>query len=120
LHYVCFSFNYFRHYIVLISVLIYVSAFGCTLGAVTWVYLSEIFPNTIRSLALSIAILALWLADFVVAYTFPMLSGSLGIAAILLVYAVFCLWAFIYSLLKLPETKGKILEGIESIVIKNQ
>src|SRR5262245_45774240 len=70
----CFHFKYFDHYIVLIGMLVYVGAFGCTLGAVTWVYLSEIFPNRIRGLALSIATLSLWIADFIVTYTFPIMT----------------------------------------------
>lgn len=109
----CFRFGYFDYYIVLIAMLVYVGSFGCTLGAVTWVYLSEIFPNRIRGLALSAATLCLWLADFVVTYTFPVMRSKLGIPVTLLTYAVFCGIAFAYFILKLPETKGKTLEEIE-------
>ena len=67
----CFYYQYFDNYVVLVAMLIYVGTFGATLGAVTWVYLSEIFPNRIRGLALSVATVILWLADFIV-------SGSLN------------------------------------------
>jgi len=113
----CFHYKYFDNYIVLIFMLLYVSAFGCTLGAVVWVYLSEIFPNRVRSIALSIATLALWLADFAVTLTFPVMTKQMGTASTMFVYAAFCAVAFVYMLLKVKETKGKSLEDIESLFI---
>jgi SP family arabinose:H+ symporter-like MFS transporter len=114
----CFHYQYFGNYIVLISTLIYVGSFSATLGAVTWVYLSEIFPNRIRGLAMSLATMVLWLADFIVTYTFPIMTAKLGTANTLLTYAVLCAVAFIYILVKVPETKGKSLEEIEKSLIK--
>lgn len=111
----CFHYNYFDHYIVLVLILLYVAVFGCTLGAVTWVYLSEIFPNEVRSLALSIATLSLWVADFLVADTFPLLDERLGTSATLLIYGVCCALAFVFFITRIPETKGKSLEVIESL-----
>jgi len=97
--------------------LLYVGAFGCTLGAVTWVYLSEIFPNRIRGLALSVATVSLWLADFIITYTFPIMTKNLGTAATLCCYAGLCALAFGYILLKVKETKGRSLEEIEKLFI---
>lgn len=114
----CFRFQYFGNYVILIFTLIYVAAFGCTLGAVTWVYLSEIFPNSIRAMAMSIATLALWLADFAVTYTFPVMTQKLGTAATLTIYSVFCGLAALFIFFKVPETKGKTLEQIEQDFIK--
>lgn len=114
----CFRYQYFGNYIVLIAMLVYVGAFGATLGAVTWVYLSEIFPNRIRGLAMSLATMVLWLADFIVTYTFPVMTVKLGTANTLLTYAVFCVVAAAYILFKVPETKGKSLEEIEKALIK--
>jgi sugar porter (SP) family MFS transporter len=110
---VCFWLHYFAHYVVLIFMLLYVASFCCTLGAVTWVYLSEIFPNSIRGLALSFATLILWISDFAVSYTFPVMKEKLGTSATLLTYAFFCMLAFLYVKKKVPETKGKSLELIE-------
>jgi MFS transporter, SP family, arabinose:H+ symporter len=115
----CFQFSYFSHYIMLGSMLVYVATFGCTLGAVTWVYLSEIFPNAIRSKALSVTTLALWIADFIVAYTFPLITASLGIAGTMFCYAALCGLCFLYILFNIKETKGKALEQIEKLFIKN-
>jgi sugar porter (SP) family MFS transporter len=108
----CFQTGFFRYYIVLLSTLLYVAAFGATLGAVTWVFLSEIFPNRIRSLALSVATFMLWLADFVVTYTFPVLTERLGTSLSLTTYALFCTVTFGYVLMWVPETKGKTLEEL--------
>ena len=113
----CFQHRYYDNYIVLIFMLLYVSAFGCTLGAVTWVYLSEIFPNRIRGLALSVVTLALWLADFVVTYTFPVMTKQLGTAPAMYCYAALCTLSFFYVLVKVRETKGRSLEEIEHLFI---
>ncbi len=114
----CFHFNYFEHYLVLIFMLLYVASFGSTLGAVVWVYLAEIFPNRIRSLALSVATLALWLADFVVTLSFPIMAKELGTSFTMICYAVLCAAAFIYFLVKIKETRGKTLEDIETLFSK--
>lgn len=114
----CFYYRYFDHYIVLTGMLVYVASFGCTLGAVTWVYLSEIFPNRIRGLALSVATLALWIADFVITYTFPVMTHHLGTATTLLSYAAVCAIAFVYMLLRVKETKNRTLEDIEKLFVK--
>jgi SP family arabinose:H+ symporter-like MFS transporter len=115
----CFQLHFFDYYLVLIGLVIYVGSFGCTLGAVTWVYLSEIFPNAVRGIALSVATLALWLADFVVTYTFPLLSASLGTPMTLACYALFCALAFGYIFHNVPETKDRSLEEIETLFLPN-
>jgi MFS transporter, SP family, arabinose:H+ symporter len=114
---VCFHFEFYKYYIILIFVLLYVAGFGCTLGAVTWVYLSEIFPNRIRALALSMATLALWLADFLVTSTFPVMIANLNTSVTLGLYALCCGIAFIYMFINIPETKGRSLEEIETLFV---
>ena len=114
----CFHYGYFESYIVLALMLLYVAAFACTLGAVTWVYLAEVFPNRIRATAMSVATLALWLADFVVAYTFPMMVKHLSTAVTLACYALFCALALFYIRAKAPETKGRRLEELEALFVK--
>jgi len=113
----CFHYRYFDNYIVLVFMLLYVASFGATMGAVVWVYLSEIFPNLIRSPALSVATLSLWLADFAVTLSFPIMTKQLGVSVTMFCYAVFCAIAFIYMFLKVKETKGRSLEDIETLFI---
>ena len=64
-----------------------------------------------RSMAVAVA--ALWLACFVLTYTFPLLNAKLGPAGTFWLYAGICLAGFVFIRLKLPETKGKTLEQIE-------
>lgn len=113
----CFHYSFFEHYIVLFFMLLYVASFSATMGAVVWVYISEIFPNLVRSLALSIATLSLWLADFVVTLSFPIMAKQLGVSVTMFCYAFFCVVAFIYMFFKVKETKGKSLEEIETLFI---
>ena len=75
--------------------------------------ISEIFPNRIRGVAVSVAVAALWTACFVLTFTFPMLQSRLGAAGTFWLYGVICLVGFLFVLLRVPETKGKSLEEIE-------
>lgn len=109
----CFYTRYFGHYLVLLSLLIYVASFSATWGAVAWVVLSEIFPNRIRGMAMSVATFALWLTDFIVTYTFPVLTASFGAASTFLCYALLCALSLVYVVRKVPETRGRSLEEIE-------
>jgi MFS family permease len=94
-----------------------VAAIGCyamSLAPVTWVVISEIFPNRIRGAAISIAVTALWAASFILTYTFPIFNHSLGAAKTFWIYAAICAAGFLFIRARLPETKGKTLEQIEA------
>jgi SP family xylose:H+ symportor-like MFS transporter len=99
-------------------VLAAIATYALSLAPVTWVLISEIFPNRIRGRATSIAVIALWLAYSVLVYTFPVITEALGEYVPFLLYAVICLTGFIFILLRLPETKGKSLEEVEKELIK--
>ncbi|WPQ63322.1 sugar porter family MFS transporter [Chitinophaga sancti] len=114
---ICFYFQFYKYYLILVSVLVYVASFGCTLGAVTWVYLSEIFPNNIRALAMSISTFALWLSDFLISYSFPVMTAYFSTSLTLGIYALCCVIAFVFVITSIPETKGKSLEEIETLFI---
>ncbi len=114
----CFHFNFYQYYLVLIFLLVYIAGFSASLGAVTWVILSEIFPNRIRGLALSLATLVLWLADFAASFSFPVLNKQFGTSATLSLFAVFCLIYFFYIKFRVPESKGKTLEELEIQLIE--
>jgi len=99
---------------VLILVLLAIAVYAMTLAPVIWVVLSEIFPNKIRGAAMSVATTALWIACFVLTYTFPILNKTLNASGTFWLYAFICLSGFLFILKKLPETKGKRLEEVES------
>jgi sugar porter (SP) family MFS transporter len=98
---------------VLVLVVMAIACYSCTLAPVTWVIISEIFPNRIRGAAMSIAVTMLWIACFVLTYTFPVLNKKLGTAVTFWIYMVICVLGFCFIKRRLPETKGKTLEEIE-------
>jgi len=93
-----------------------VSAIACyamSLAPVTWVVISEIFPNRIRGAAVSVAVFSLWIGCTALTFTFPFLKRSLGAHGTFWLYGAICLARFLYIKTVLPETKGKSLEDIE-------
>ena len=99
--------------IMLVSVLVCIAIYAMTLAPATWVVLSEIFPNKVRGLAMSIATLALWSACFVLTYSFPILNRWAGASGTFWIFGVICVSGFLFIWKFLPETKGKTLEQIE-------
>jgi len=97
----------------LLLVLAAIGSYAMSLAPVTWVVISEIFPNRIRGAAMSVAVSALWIACFLLTYTFPILNARLGSAGTFWLYAAICVAGFVFIKFKLPETKGKSLEQIE-------
>ena len=102
---------------VLLLVLAAIACYAMSLAPVTWVVISEIFPNRIRGAAMSVAVSALWIACFLLTYTFPILNAKLGSSGSFWLYAVICVLGFIFIFAKLPETKGKTLEQIEKDLV---
>ena len=90
-------------------------AMPCRSLPVTWVVISEIFPNRVRGAAMSVAVTALWLASFILTYTFPLFNHALGAAWTFWIYAIVCVAGFVFIKARLPETKGKTLEQIEGL-----
>jgi predicted MFS family arabinose efflux permease len=89
-----------------------------TLGPIVWVVIAEIFPTRIRGRAMAIATVALWLADFAVSLTFPVIADRLHESFAFWLYAGMCLINMIFIWAVLPETKGKSLEEIERHWVK--
>ncbi len=98
---------------VLLMVLLAIAIYAMSLAPVTWVVLSEIFPNRIRGAAVAVCTFFLWGASFVLAYTFPLLNNSMGTHGTFWIYSGITLAGFIFIKFRLPETKGKSLEQIE-------
>jgi len=98
---------------VLILVIVAIAIYAMSLAPITWVVLSEIFPNRLRGIAMSIATFSLWVASFILTFTFPILNDLLGSYGTFWVYSAICVFGFLFIKSKLPETKGKSLEEIE-------
>jgi sugar porter (SP) family MFS transporter len=97
----------------LLLVVAAIACYAMSLAPVTWVVISEIFPNRIRGEAMSLAVMSLWIACFVLTYTFPLLNSSIGPAMTFWIYAAVCAIGFLFVNFQLPETRGKTLEEIE-------
>jgi len=119
----------------LLLVLAAIGAYAMSLAPVVWVVISEIFPNRIRGAAMAVAVSSLWIACFILTFTFPILNSGigkvdnsfkeflvkiapflktgLGSAGTFWLYGGICVAGFIFIFFKLPETKGKTLEQIE-------
>lgn len=98
---------------VLVFVLAFIAIYSATLGPVTWVALSEIFPNRIRGNALALATLALWITNFFTTASFPVMKEYWGLPMTFGFHAILCFVYFLFVRTRMPETKGKSLEEIE-------
>lgn len=100
---------------ILIFILVFIACFAFSFGPVSWIIISEIFPNAVRGQAMSIATLSLWIANFLVGQLTPLMlkSNSWGPAATFWTFAVLCAPGLWLTWKLIPETKGKTLEEIE-------
>ncbi|WP_211162861.1 sugar porter family MFS transporter [Alteromonas ponticola] len=110
----------------LIAILTFIGSFALSMGPVVWVMLSEIFPNSVRSVAMSIAVAAQWLFNAIVANSFPLVNGSqlnneqFNGALPYFIFAGFCVLTIFFVWRFIPETKGLTLEEMENVWVKNK
>lgn len=104
--------------IILVSILGFVACFAVSLGPVMWVLFSELFPNRIRGIAISFVGLINSGVSFLVQLVFPWELANLGATLTFAIYGGFACIGLIIILKFLPETKGKSLEELEAILVK--
>lgn len=92
-----------------------IGTYAMTLAPVIWVLISEIFPVGVRAAAITVAVVSLWLAYFILVFTFPVLFEHLK-EHTFYIYAGICGAGFLFVLLRIKETKGKNLEEMEQAV----
>ena len=95
-----------------------IACYAMSLGPVTWVLLSEIFPGKVRGIAVATSTFALWMGSFTLTYSFPFLNQGLGTYGTFWIYTAICALGFVYFYRVLPETKGKSLEELENKLVK--
>jgi sugar porter (SP) family MFS transporter len=113
-----FKFQLFSGSLVLLFTLLYIAFFAMTMGPIVWVVIAEIFPTCIRGRAMAIATASLWIADFAVSLTFPVIADKLHESFAFWLYAAMCAIDVVFMWAVLPETKGKSLEEIERYWLK--
>ena len=104
--------------LILIGILGFVAAFAVSLGPVMWVLFSELFPNAIRGMAISFVGFINSAVSFLVQLIFPWELATLGSTGTFLLYGIFAFVGLLFIMKLLPETKGKSLEELESILVK--
>ncbi len=108
-----FHHNARSFHLILALILAYVFCFAISLGPVVWVYISELFPTTVRGRAMSVATMTVWCACLAVTLTFLSLIQALTTAGAFWFYGALCVVTFFFVLYWLPETKGRTLEEIQ-------
>jgi len=115
----------------LIGILLFIGSFAMSMGPIVWVILAEIFPNKIRSIAMSIAVAAQWLANYFVSQFFPIIvdsnanklkldGGFWNNSLPYFLFSIFIVIIIIFVLKFIPETKGKTLEEMENLFAKKK
>ena len=115
LHY--YNNSYFGNELMVICIFVFVAFFAFSQGAVIWVFLSEIFPNKVRSKGQSLGTFVDWTVNAVVGLMFPIALSYFGGGNVFMLFAVLEIPFFIFVLKVMPETKGKTLEELEKYVI---
>ena len=101
----------------LVFIIIYTASFMMSWGPITWVLISEIFPNKIRGKAVAIAVATQWAANYLVSSTYPaMMEFSSGMTYC--IYGIMSVFSFFFVWKMVPETKGKTLEEMENLLKK--
>lgn len=110
---ICYHFNSMNSPMLLVFLLAYIACFASSLGPIPWVIISEIFPTKIRGLAMSMAAVILWIGVLLITQLTPWLLETLGGAYTFSLFMINSIILFVFTLVRIPETKQKTLEEIE-------
>lgn len=99
--------------VVLVLILGAIATYAMTLAPVTWVLLSEIFPTRIRGYAMALCTFVLWVSSFALTFTFPFIISAFEAEGGFATYGVISIFALVFILKFVPETKGLSLEQLE-------
>ncbi len=105
--------------LILLAILGFVASFAVSIGPIMWVLFSELFPNRVRGVAISFVGLINSGVAFLVTFIFPWQLETLGNAGTFLIYGLFAVAGLAFVMRILPETKGRSLEELETILIKD-
>jgi MFS family permease len=105
-------------FLVLSIIVVALAVYAMSLAPITWVVLSEIFPNRARGAAMAVATSTLWIASALLVLLFPLIKEWIQISGAFWLYSLICVAGFIFIRKRLPETKGRSLEEIEDVFKK--
>jgi MFS family permease len=104
---------------ILLCIIGFIASFAFSQGAVIWVFLAEIFPNKVRAKGQALGSFTHWVMNAIIAWTFPTVLTTLGGGKAFLFFALMMIPFFLFVWNMLPETKGKSLEELEKIVVRD-
>jgi MFS family permease len=104
----------FTGHAVPVYLFLFIAFFAFSQGAVIWVFISEIFPNEVRSQGQALGSFTHWLMASVIAFVFPYMSGKIGGGNSFLIFTLMIVLQLVFVLTLMPETKGKSLEELEA------
>ncbi len=110
----------FSGYAVPIYLFLFIAFFAFSQGAVIWVFISEIFPNEVRSQGQALGSFTHWLMASIIAFVFPYMSAKIGGGNSFLIFTVMMTLQLVFVLTIMPETKGKSLEELETKLEKSE
>jgi sugar porter (SP) family MFS transporter len=112
-----FHFQYSGGMVVPVLVFIFIASHAIGQGAVIWVFISEIFPNGVRSYGQSLGCTTHWVLASVITSVFPYLANRFGAASLFLFFAIMMVLQLLWVVFKMPETKGVSLEDMEKKLV---
>jgi len=101
--------------VTLVALILFIVSFAFSLGPVVWTVINEIFPGRVRGRAVAVATAVNWGAAFLVSEFFITLVDAIGEAGTFALFAIFCVAGGVWVYHRVPETKGRSLEQIESL-----
>jgi SP family galactose:H+ symporter-like MFS transporter len=101
--------------VTLMALVCFIICFAFSMGPVVWTVINEIFPGHIRGRAVAVATAVNWASAFLVSQFFLTVIGAIGNSLTFWLFALFCVLAWVWIYLRVPETKGKSLEQIERL-----
>ncbi len=113
----CYFSGTFDRTLVMIALIGFIASFAFSQGAVMWVFLSEVFPNQIRSHGQSLGSFTHWAWNFIIALLFPVVMARLGGGAVFGFFSAMMILQLLCVLFMMPETRGKSLESLEKELV---
>ncbi|HET9429834.1 MAG TPA: sugar porter family MFS transporter [Chitinophagaceae bacterium] len=115
-----FQFGWLGGMVVPVLLFVFIASHAIGQGAVIWVFISEIFPNSVRAYGQSLGSATHWVLAAVIASIFPIMAERFGAAAMFLFFAVMMVLQLLWVIFRMPETKGVPLEQLEEKLLKKQ
>jgi len=100
-------------YVVITLTVMFMAFMQGAVGPVTWLVISEIFPIRVRGLGVGISVFCLWIANFIIGLTFPVLLGAVGLSTTFFIFVALGILSITFIYKYMPETRGKTLEELE-------